>query len=413
MSTNQRVTRSMGRGTGPSTPRGPPRPRTSGTTPRFRTPPRTTRQQQEDHVSVGSTPTVYEPEPTSREGSDANQDANTNSGAGMNEQQPNQPESTSTEEATSNQQQAEQSDGITSRPPNPNANWTGFAPPPDFQQAREEQRERNESNDEASNRPSYRELFNRSRIVAMEPMMLNNDFYLDYRDSQNVKFFQKGREKLSGEAFSGKNLFSWLRRFELRATEFHWMSTLTIEGKSLLTHFAQITMKKVKLHAKELQEEGQRRAQNSRMMLYCITASVTEAVMDKLSLKQHLYTLQVKDEPVKDGVLFLKVLIDSYYASTRYTTTEIRKQLAALPNYMISVARGDVSKLCEHTRKLNTELESAGEHTLDLISNLLAALEKAPNKRFRNWLERKKDQWDMKEIEWKDDGSDLMDQVEA
>jgi hypothetical protein len=80
---------------------------------------------------------------------------------------------------------------------------------------------------------------------------------------------------------------------------------------------------------------------------------------------------------------------------------------------MLSVARGDVSKLCEHTRKLNTELESAGEQTLDLVSNLLAALEKAPNKRFRNWLERKKDQWDMKEIEWKSDGSDLMDQVEA
>jgi hypothetical protein len=131
------------------------------------------------------------------------------------------------------------------------------------------------------------------------------------------------------------------------------MSTLTIEGKSLLTHFAKITMKEVELHVKELQEEGQMRAQNCRKMLYCITASVTETLMDKLSLKQHLYTLQIRDKPVNDGVLFLKVLIGSYYASTRYTTTEIRKQLAPLPIYMMSVAKGDVSKLCEHTRKLN------------------------------------------------------------
>ncbi len=67
----------------------------------------------------------------------------------------------------------------------------------------------------------------------------------------------------------------------------------------------------------------------------------------------------------------MKVIIDSYYANTRTTTVEIRKQLANLPFYMQNVARGDVTQLCQHARTLNAELEAAGEKTLDLVANLL------------------------------------------
>jgi hypothetical protein len=109
----------------------------------------------------------------------------------------------------------------------------------------------------------------------------------------------------------------------------------------------------------------------------------------------------------------LKVLRDSYYASTRITTIEIRKQLANLPTYMQVVAKGDVARLCEHTRKLNAELEASGERTLDLVANLLAALEKTHNPVFQRWLEGRKNMWALKQIEWKEDGSDLMDEAEA
>jgi hypothetical protein len=56
---------------------------------------------------------------------------------------------------------------------------------------------------------------------------------------------------------------------------------------------------------------------------------------------------------------------------------------------MLTIARGDVIKLCEQTRKLNAELEASGEKTLDLVANVLAALEKAPNPIFQRWLEGK------------------------
>jgi hypothetical protein len=160
-------------------------------------------------------------------------------------------------------------------------------------------------------------------VVAMEPLSIDHNLYLDYRCPQSIKFFQ-------------------------------WIPALTIDGKLLTTHFAELSMDTV------FQNEAQRKAQNSRMLFYCITASIFQSVMDKLTLKTHLFTLQARNKPIQDGLCMLKVLIDSYYASTRSTTIEIRKQLANLPIYMQTVTRGDVTKLCEQTRKLNAELEASG-----------------------------------------------------
>jgi hypothetical protein len=188
---------------------------------------------------------------------------------------------------------------------------------------------------------------------------------------------------------------------------------LTIDGKLLTTHFAELSMDWVKKAAQGFQDEAQRKAQNSRMLFYCITASISQSVMDKLSLKTHLFTLQVRNKPVQDGVCMLNVLIDSYYASTRFTTIEMRKQLTNLPTYMQTVAKGDVTRLCEQTRKLNAELEASGEKTLDLVANVLAALEKAPNPVFQRWLEGRKNMWALKQTEWKEDASDLMDEAES
>jgi hypothetical protein len=53
---------------------------------------------------------------------------------------------------------------------------------------------------------------------------------------------------------------------------------------------------------------------------------------------------------------------------------------------MKTAARGDVTRLCEQTRKLNAELEASGEKTLDLVANVLDALEKALNPVFQRWL---------------------------
>ncbi len=57
-----------------------------------------------------------------------------------------------------------------------------------------------------------------------------------------------------------------------------------------------------------------------------------------------------------------------------------------------------MAQLCEHTRKLNAELEAAGERILDLIANLLGALEKALNPVIQHWLEGRKNLWALRQF---------------
>jgi hypothetical protein len=47
------------------------------------------------------------------------------------------------------------------------------------------------------------------------------------------------------------------------------------------------------------------------------------------------------------------------------------------------------------------------------VANVLAALEKAPDPVFQRWLEGRKNMWALKQIEWKEDASDLMEEVES
>jgi hypothetical protein len=80
---------------------------------------------------------------------------------------------------------------------------------------------------------------------------------------------------------------------------------------------------------------------------------------------------------------------------------------------MRNVAKGDVSKLCEHTRELMFELNAADETTNDLLANLIEALKEAPGSNFQRWLSNQVDLWSMRKLDWKQDGSDLMEEADA
>jgi hypothetical protein len=296
MDLNMRITRSRGGGMG-RTPRDrPPTPRTSGATSVLRTPSPNRARRSASREPITALP---------------NRDEQTDGGSQPSQE--NQPNITapSVPEAVQPQidQQGQRNPGNDSgqpvsdqsRPLTPN--WTGFALPHNFQEARENDRRAHEAGEESSH-PTYSRIWNRTNVVAMEPLSINHNLYLGYRSPQSIKFFNKGRERLPGDPFSGKNIFSWLKRLEIKANEFHWIPTLTIDGKFLTTHFAELSMDTSTKAAQEFQNEAQRKAQNSRMLFYCITASISQSVMDKLSLKTHLFTLQVRNKhlpPLRSG----------------------------------------------------------------------------------------------------------------
>ena len=188
-------------------------------------------------------------------------------------------------------------------------------------------------------------------IVPLRPMDIAKDWFLDYVTPQTIKFFNKAIEKLPGEKFDGKGLYAWLNIVHDKAITFTWMSILTIKGKLLTHNYADISMAEVKAHAQVIQDEGRRRAQNSEMLITCLKASITREVYTRVNLLHDKYTITRQRDGVKimDGVCYLKTIIDCYHSNTRSTGCEIRKKLAKLPLYMVTMAKGDVIKLCIST----------------------------------------------------------------
>ena len=249
----------------------------------------------------------------------------------------------------------------------------------------------------------------------MRPLDVARNMYLDYSAVQSIKFYNKGVEKLPGEAFNGKLLLTWLIQVQDKANMFTWTSILTINGRPLTQNFTKITMEEVRAHAQVYQDRSLREAQNSEMLIQCLKASITRTVYNKIYLQREKYIILRKNtnEQVEDGVCFLKTIIDNYHSNTRSSTKQIRKQLATLNHYMRNVAKGDVTKLCEHTRELMFELNAAGETTNDLLANLIEALKEAPDSNFQRWLSNQVDLWSMRKLDWKQDGSDLMEEAEV
>jgi hypothetical protein len=80
---------------------------------------------------------------------------------------------------------------------------------------------------------------------------------------------------------------------------------------------------------------------------------------------------------------------------------------------MKNIAKGDVTKLCQHTRELLFQLNAAGETTNDLLADLIEALKEAPDANFQRRLSNQVDLWSMRKLDWKQDGSDLMKEAEV
>jgi len=231
---------------------------------------------------------------------------------------------------------------------------------------------------------------------------------------QTIKLYNKAIEAIKGEAFDGKYLYSWLARVHDKARAFSWLPILTINGKLLTKNYAEISMDEVKRHAQLYQNEARRGAQNAEQLLTCLQASISRTVYNRVHQLEKKYTIrrEPEKEDILDGVCYLKVIIDCYHVNTRSSTAQIRKRLAQFPQYMRLVAKGDVQQLCIHTRNKMDQLQAAGETTMDLLTNLMEALKLAPNADFQRWLKMRIDLWSTKQIDWKQDGSDLMEEAE-
>jgi len=125
----------------------------------------------------------------------------------------------------------------------------------------------------------------------MRPLDVSRDMYLDYTTTQSIKFYNKGCEKLPGEAFSGKLLLTWLVQVQDKAMMFTWIPILTINGRLLTQHFSEISMEEVRAHAQIYQNRATRAAQNAEMLIQCLKASISRTVYNKVYLQMSKYII--------------------------------------------------------------------------------------------------------------------------
>ena len=96
---------------------------------------------------------------------------------------------------------------------------------------------------------------------------------------------------------------------------------------------------------------------------------------------------------MNDGVCFLKSIIDHTYTNTLSNADIARGNLSSLDLYIEYLPKSDVTKMNEHIKENQKELEAAGQHTTDLIINLFKGYGKAKDKTFCQWIQRKKDDY--------------------
>ncbi len=95
---------------------------------------------------------------------------------------------------------------------------------------------------------------------------------LDYTTPQTIKVYNNGIEKLTGDPFDGTPLFTWL---------------IKVQDKALM-NFSEITLDGVRAHAQLIQEERERAAWNSTMLLTCLKAAITNTVYTKSITRRNI-----------------------------------------------------------------------------------------------------------------------------
>jgi len=125
----------------------------------------------------------------------------------------------------------------------------------------------------------------------MRPMDVAKEWYLDYVSLQSIKFYNKAVEPLPGEKFNGTMIHTWLQVITDRAYSCAWDSIITINGKLLTRHYAEITPAEVRAHAQIYQNEGRRKAQNAEMLMQCLKASITKTVYSRISHLESKWTI--------------------------------------------------------------------------------------------------------------------------
>jgi len=112
-----------------------------------------------------------------------------------------------------------------------------------------------------------------------------------------------------------------------------------------------------------------------------------------MTAKQSDYTIR----DTQCGVLYLKVLLKEGAIGTRAAASNIRKKMASLDKYMVTMAKFNIELFNLYVDQLQSELSNRGESSSDLLDNLFTAYRTVKDKPFNQHIENLKNRYEFGE----------------
>ena len=231
---------------------------------------------------------------------------------------------------------------------------------------------------------------------------------IDLSNKNGKSLWDEGIKPLENKfSGAGRDLSRFLADVANRAKKCKWQTILTINNKSLLTHYGEIDIQHVEAE-KTLRGQvqattlAQARPQVNALMLYhFVYDSLGPTPQKKVSTKI--------DDIDQDGPLLLKTVLDQTYMATHASTFSIKERFYELnlKNY-----KWDVQALNQDVREKLVDLIAAGNPSdrTDTIISLFRAYKTATNEEFFHSIDFWKNEWNSGSLTTADQLMDKADQ---
>jgi hypothetical protein len=233
---------------------------------------------------------------------------------------------------------------------------------------------------------------------------------IDYNSKAGYSKFKAGTSALNEELYdcSPDGFYQFIQDLKSRAEAFGWSRSpdgilwipatddANAERINILEEWGRLSLERVTNHEQTYLFTQTRAAQDDRMLYECILNSVSKTGRAKLNIWYNQYKLANPNDAqviLPSGLCLLKVLIRESHLDTNATTSMIRTKLTNLDAYIQTIGN-DISKFNSYVKMLLSTLESRGETTQDLLTNLFKGYAACSDKNFVKYIARKQEDYE-------------------
>jgi len=247
---------------------------------------------------------------------------------------------------------------------------------------------------------------NNPPLFFLTPGMAVQGKFLDFSKKIDIDIYNKGSTALNSDQLfdaraDGLNIF--LKDLEARARDYGWtkkstgvLDVIRTQNQvsthyNLLKDYGQVSIDDVRNHA-TYNYSGQRTrmAQDSQMLYQCLWNSLTLSAKKRINIYGDSY--HINGDPV--GALLLRIIVRESAMDTNVTVEIITRDLENLDLKMSGEAKNNIDDFNVIVMTLLEALAARGQRNDFILSHLFRGYLACSDANFREWIQRKKDEFD-------------------